>query len=199
MSKVLKIEIRRPKRGYEHYWRVMRELSTEHRTFTVGDVEARCCAPAHGDVWDYLRRLEKAGLAERTGEKRAGNGPGASRDVWRLTRTHGPAPRLRRDGSECPMDGQQKLWIAMRSLREFTAEELGYAASMDAPVPRNTVTTYLRRLAAAGYLIQTSNAYRLKPSMNTGPEAPKILATHSVWDPNRGALVGDATTEEVAS
>lgn len=199
MSKVLKIEIRRPQRGYEHYWRVMRELSQEQRTFTVGDIEARCRDAAHGDVWDYLRRLEKAGVAEKTGEKRPGTGPGASRDVWRLNRTHGPAPRLRRDGSECPMGGQQKLWIAMRSLREFTAAELGYAASMDAPMPRNTVTTYLRRLSSAGYLVQTRDTYRLKPSMDTGPEAPKVLATHSIWDPNRGSLVGDVTTEEVTS
>lgn len=199
MSKVLKIEIRRPLRGFEHFWSVMRQASAERGNFTVADVVACSSGATASDVWDYLKRLDRAGLAERTGEKRPGNAAGASCDVWRLKRTHGPAPRLRRDGSECPIGGQARMWIAIRSLREFTTAELAYAASMDAPMRPTTVASYVRRLFAAGYLTQRGQTYRLKPSMNTGPEAPKILRTHTVWDPNRRVLMGQPTTEEVAS
>lgn len=195
MSKVLKIEIQRPLRGFEHYWTVMKQLAAELGTFTTNDVEARCSGVS--DVADYLKRLERAGIAEKTGETEPG--AGAPRLVWRLKRTHGPAPRLRRDGTEIPMDGQQRLWIAMRSLGVFTVAELAYAATLDAPVPANTAASYVRRLQAAGYLVRQGDSYRLKPSMNTGPEAPKILRTHTVWDPNRRSLMGQATTEEVSS
>lgn len=199
MSKVLKIEIRRPLRGFAHYWTVMKQLSSEHGEFTVADVEAQSNGGGPNDVWDYLKRLTLAGLAEKTGAMREGAGPGARAVVWRLKRTHGPAPRLRRDGTEIPLDGQQRLWIAMRSLGVFSVAELAYAATLDAPVPPNTAASYVRRLQAAGYLVRQGDCYRLKPSMNTGPEAPKILRTHTVWDPNRRALMGQATTDEVSS
>jgi hypothetical protein len=203
MAKVLKITIERPLRGRDHYWGVMRQLAAARGNFIIPDVAAECCGEADEDIRDYLKRLERAGIAERTGERRLGCKAGGGRDnlcdVWRLKRAHGPAPRLRRDGSECPMEGQARLWTAIRSLREFTVAELAYAASMDAPMRHTTAGTYVQRLLAAGYLVQHDKSYRLKLSMNTGPEAPKILRTHSVWDPNRRALVGNTTTEEVSS
>ena len=199
MAKVLKIEIRRALRGFEHYWSVMKELSVDCGEFTIADVEARSNGGGPNDVWDYLKRLTLADLAEKTGATREGAGPGARAVVWRLKRTHGPAPRLRRDGTEVPMDGQQRLWIAIRSLGVFTIPELAYAATLDRPVPPNTAASYVRRLQAAGYLVRQGASFRLKPSMNTGPEAPKILQTHSVWDPNRRVVMGQSTTQQVSS
>jgi hypothetical protein len=35
--------------------------------------------------------------------------------------------------------------------------------------------------------------------MNTGPEAPKVLRSHMVFDPNRQSLVGETFAEEEPS
>jgi hypothetical protein len=58
-------------------------------------------------------------------------------------------------------------------------------------------------LDSAGYLTSTydpasqrAKIYRLRPAMNSGPTAPKLLRGIVVYDPNRRALMGTLTATE---
>jgi hypothetical protein len=104
-----------------------------------------------------------------------------------------------------PPSGQQQMWVAMRSLQQFDAGELAYAASTDETrVDPVAARFYITRLHAAGYLTIVSPGkvtggravWRFKPSMHTGPRAPQVMRTHFVFDPNRGAVVGGRVVAE---
>jgi hypothetical protein len=66
--------------------------------------------------------------------------------------------------------------------------------------PRTRRARYATALRDAGYLIASGPKHRLsfqlKPSMNTGPKAPRLLRTRMVFDPNRGVVAGEIVAEQ---
>ncbi|MCB1473805.1 MAG: hypothetical protein KDJ68_13225, partial [Rhodobiaceae bacterium] len=65
---------------------------------------------------------------------------------------------------------------------------------------------YAQALEKAGYLSVRDpggpgrgRAYRIKPSMNTGPRPPAILQMKAVWDQNRNEVMGRVLAEEEPS
>jgi DNA-binding PadR family transcriptional regulator len=194
-------------RGYEHVWSVILELTRDGASFTKHDVDQASCDPDGGSTRDYLRRLRDAGVIEEVGEEPIANGH--RRKTYRLVERRAEAPRLRRDGSEAPPSVQQLLWNTMRNLLRdgFTSRELAaFASTDDRSIPTASANSYVKHLAAAGYLLKLVpgrpnhlTKWRLRPSMNTGPKPPKILRTHAIYDPNTCSLHGDGIAEEVAS
>jgi hypothetical protein len=78
------------------------------------------------------------------------------------------------------------------------------AATDTVAINLGSAKEYLQRLAAAGYLAVAQKAaqhrlerYRLRPEMDTGPLAPKLLRTRVVYDPNKRQLVGSSVAEEI--
>ncbi|ADZ72427.1 hypothetical protein [Polymorphum gilvum] len=193
-------------RGYEHVWSVILDLTRTGAPFTKHDIDQGCCDPGDNVVTDYLRRLRLAGVIEEIGAEGADRR--YQRRVYRLCRRQAEAPRLRRDGSEAPVPIQQLLWNTMRHLLRdgWTAKELADFSSTDeVRVSVVTAHSYAKHLAAAGYLHcvvpgrpRHLAKWRLKPSMNTGPKPPRLLRTHTVYDPNTNDVYGTPVTEEVA-
>ncbi|WP_319774445.1 hypothetical protein [Breoghania sp.] len=191
-------------RGHDHYWSVILELTRASETFLLKDVALASNDRTDSSVTDYLRRLTIAGYVETDGMTDEGR---HSKPIYKLLKRQAEAPRLRRDGSELPPPAQQLMWNTMRNLLRngFDARELSQFSSTDqVTVPLVTAKSYLKHLDAAGYLIcleagrgRHLGRWRLKPSMNTGPRAPKILRTQAVYDPNINGFPGTADAEEV--
>lgn len=196
---IIRLSARVP-RGIEGYWSIIRELDPKG-PWSIPEVHELTSERNKDSVNDYVKRLVRAGFAKQAGESTA-NRRGSPTKLYRLVKRPSAAPRLHRDGSAVEVPAQQRMWTAMRSLKQFKLSELAYAASTDAsPVKVGVAQAYVHRLRAAGYIIGLTRwDFRLKPSMDTGPRSPKILKTHVVYDANLKKLMGDdiVDAEEVA-
>jgi len=193
-------------RGHDHYWSVIRDLGKKAH-FTKFEIAQRSNDPTDKCIDDFLGRLKKAGYietVESTYGPTAKNGR-ARRDIYRLVKRPAATPMLNRDGSVGQQGlGQLHMWNAMRALGPFSKHELSVSATTDdVGVSVETASRYARLLEEAGYLQvlrpggpNVPRLWRLKPSMNTGPNAPKILRSKLVYDPNRGEIVGAPVAEE---
>lgn len=185
-------------RGYEAYWEIVKELDRAG-PWTPSDVCARTNTAAAAA--DYVRRLAKSAYVVKVDER---PGPITPQPVYRLTSRPAPAPRLRRDGSVCPPTAQDQMWRAMRELKDFTALELAVKASTDeVRVPVASAKSYIKLLRHAGYFaVRDPGApgrpalLALRPTMDTGPRAPRVMRTKLVWDANRQEVVGASPARE---
>lgn len=205
MSAVLELTIADSKpilRGHDHWWSVIRDLGRDGATFTVADIAARSDGRRQENIDDFVRRLARAGYASEAGWRQEKS---RRYRLWRLDRRPTATPVLRRDGSSGRQGaGQLQMWTAMRQLADWTAVELAMAATTDAcRVAARSALAYALRLEHAGYLAVLDRGgpgrpkrWRLKPSMNTGPQAPMILRTKLVWDANRRKPMGPVLAEE---
>lgn len=184
-------------RGYEGFWQVIRDLDKAGE-WTIADVFSQTNIRHKPTVSDYIHRLVRGGFAAVATERPTKHT--SPEKCYRLVKRPSIAPSLRRDGTMSPLPAQQRMWNAIRSLKRFSLDDLGFAAGgMAGAVPANTVKRYCTHLAAAGYLVSEGERnYRLKRSMDTGPQAPKILRLHVVWDANRAEVVGSAEAEAVS-
>lgn len=207
MPFVLELELQEVRlRGHDHYWDVIRKLGKDVGTFTVKDVVGATTAH-HATVDDFMKRLQRAGIIAAAGT--VGEGHWAQKQ-FRLVETPRETPSLRRDGT--PGDygrARQNMWNIIRGPQGrdgIAGDELAmFAATDEIPVAVPSAKEFLQRLAKAGYLTVAQKAahhrltrYRLKPSMNSGPLAPKLLRARIVYDPNNRTVVGNAVAEEEA-
>ncbi len=188
------------KRGQDYLWQVIRDLTAADRTrpFFLAEIMKHMAGTDASAVKTDLTRMVKAGLiAQQTS---------AAGPCWQALKRPTKLPALSREGLAV-RSAQDAMWAAMRALKVFDARELSLAAStVERAIPLWTAKSYLQRLDAAGYLTVTRRAtkgpggrtaaYRLKPSMDTGPEAPRILRTRMVYDPNRNQVMGPAEAED---
>lgn len=211
MPFMLELELKEVRlRGHDHYWELIRDLGKGGDSFTVKDVVGATTAH-HSTVDDFIRRLQRAGIIEAAGKK--GEGHWAQKQ-FRLVETPRETPSLRRDGTRGDYGrSRQNMWNVIRGPqgREgLTGPDLAMLAATDeVAVAEASAREFLQRLHKAGYLTITepkasrpvarSARYRLKPSMNTGPQAPKLLRAKIVYDPNNRTVVGGAVAEEEAA
>lgn len=109
------------------------------------------------------------------------------------------APRVTAEGKPVTQGlANERMWAAMKVLREFNYAELVQAASDEAMhVSEETAKTYCKFLCRAGYLAVSAAAvsrkskarYRFNRSKNTGPRAPLIARDKSVMDANTAQIV----------
>jgi hypothetical protein len=187
-------------RGHDHYWSVIRDLGKEH-DFTLAEVAQHSNDPKDKSIGDFLGRLVKAGFVEvvRTEFGPTQRGGLVARQVYKLVKRPMMTPIVKRDGSKGSQGvANTQMWNAIRSLKQFDKRELSLAATTeDVEVAINTALAYARHLAKAGYLMvmrqgksKTTTIWRLRPQMNTGPEAPRILRSKTVYDVNRNEVMG---------
>lgn len=197
-------------RGHDHYWQVIRDLGKDNAEFTLAEISSRSHDRFNKCIRDFLHRLLKAEFVEvtRTFTVKPSRGLPTEYSVYRLLKRPTKTPIINRDGSEGTQGAKNaNMWTAMRCLSQFTKHELAIsAATDDLPISVASAKTYIHHLKNAGYLLvlregkaRTPAIWRLKPSMNTGPEAPRILKTKIVYDVNRGQVMGAPVAEECAA
>lgn len=209
MSAILALKLNdyelRP-RGNDQLWKVMREVGSNGRTFTVKDIEKQTRRQRFQDVQDYVRRLEKANILECVGKIEAGAWKGSRQ--FKLAAAPRLTPSVDRSGKQVFRHrGQTQMWNAMRSLERFSKHDLALSASTEeCDVKVSTAQRYIGALKTAGYflILQESRPghaayYRLRPDMKTGPLPPRILRTKVVYDQNRNEIVGPVEFDEVAA
>lgn len=176
-------------RGDAGYWAIIRELD---RTgpWTVRQICARTNVKTQA-VGRYVRQLRLAGIAQIVETKKTCGDNLPAAVVHRLVKRPLIAPRLTLDGREKEENATDRLWRAIKMAKVFSL------ADMDQHCPnicRGTAKRYLQALAAAGIVVGTPARYRLV--RNLGLQAPKILITKVVFDPNSKSVVGPSVTRE---
>lgn len=177
-------------KGQDGVWETIRRIDVSG-AWSISDVDAEMNIPRR-TVQDYVHRLHAGGfvilksLRQKTGRRRAEH-------LYRLAASPPrEAPRLKWNGKPAGPIPAQLMWRAMRTLRDFTVDELAFSASIDKyRVTRSAALAYVRLLTDAGYLRDLgSERYRLIPKMNTGPHYPMRVEVGAVFDRNRMEYVG---------
>lgn len=100
-------------------------------------------------------------------------------------------PRLDRQGKLLAIPLNEVVWRGMRIQKTFNARQLVASAGENLQI--DTVRTYLRQLAMAGYLKEVATVRGMlttyKLVEDTGSKPPQILKNKSVYDPNLGIIV----------
>ena len=204
MSVILKLKLGDAKRilhGNDHYWKVIRELTEadSRAQFTIADIDKRTNSVPYHTVRNFVKLLVTAGIAKKVGE-RFPNMEGTFRLLSRPLDT----PVLSKTGQTTRGMVQQNLWNTMTYplKRGFTTNDLAlHASTDDLPITLGSARAYVKALNRAGMLIVFGNkvhpTYRVKPSFNTGPKAPKVLQSKVVFDANTETIIGDVIAEEV--
>lgn len=184
--------------GRDAIWAAVRRVPGG-TAFSVIDIRRETDAN-EATIRGYLKALEASGRLAT-----AEAGPPRR---WRLARDTGrETPRVRPDGAPVTMgDGNQRMWRAMKLLKQFTATDLALAASPPgaAPVSFETAESYVRWLHRAGYLrmrsVGTDGAQTIWLfARDTGPLAPMLQRAPQVFDPNLNEVVYRATPRGRAS
>lgn len=189
----LKADPKLLKRGHKYMWQQMMELSRGEQSFTTQQIFDLCKGVNRRTVKDFITRLEKASYIVAHDEK-----PSTYFVIKRQTNT----PRARRDGT-IAVNGQQRIWNAIRQLKTFKVQDLKLAASCPDYAPTTeTIKSYVKHLVRAGYLTISHPDgkrkpwfYALKPRMNSGPTAPAILKSKMVYDANENKIMGEIIAE----
>ncbi|PPR15470.1 MAG: hypothetical protein CFH43_00905 [Proteobacteria bacterium] len=166
-------------------WTTIRSL----KEFTCKDVMFKC-GIERKTVEDYVKRLERGGFVQTVSEKVVNNNLSQRKIILIKDRGVEP-PRLRKDGTEMPTPTTQKIWQAIKALRDFSIDEI--LMTVDGTT-RETVSSYVKLLTRAEYLkrkgLSNSNARYCVVSMRKmGAKAPKVLKIKQVYDPNIDQIV----------
>lgn len=196
----LNLAAKRVLRGEDHIWSVIRGFDDRGIEWSVGMVDAETACKGR-EVASFVRKLTKAGIAGVATFK-------PDRTVLhRLIKKPAECPRLRADGSAIGPSQQQRMWNAMRTLKQFTVREIAFAACVpEQMVKEAAALNYVEQLDGAGYLALVqprkgrngANVWRLKPSMNSGPLAPAVYHVTAIFDRNRHVVIGEPTYEAAA-
>jgi hypothetical protein len=118
-----------------------------------------------------------------------------SRQAYKIMTSRGDAPPASRPSASIAAPHQRALWTALRTLPDFSAAEISYAASTeDHTVEAAEAHYYCRLLEQAGYLVAGQMRWRLLAGRNTGPKAP-IVTPRLYYDLNMMRRVDPAFFE----
>lgn len=175
--------------GRQAMWDAMRGKDI----FTLVDIVATS-QREESTARTYINLLIKAGIVEEAGKKKNGRYQTTN---YRIVRDLGHrAPRIRADGTPI-IEAREQMWRAMKMIKAFNYLELATLASTDeCLVSPSDASDYCKHLLKAGYLKLEQEAtnkrkavYSLLPSMNTGPNSPKVQRTKVVFDTNLNKLM----------
>lgn len=166
---------------------------------------ADACNGMESKIADYIAALLKAEFIEVIAEEAVNRGGIQPRLTYRLVRDNGvEAPRVNKLGGIVSKGaGTESMWRTMHRMFEKTPfsfrELVAFASTKAHPVKEETAKSYMAALHKAGYLRLVEPAKRGKnpsgakfvliASRYTGPRAPMIQRTRTVYDPNEGRVV----------
>lgn len=180
--------------GRDAMWTAIRALGLSG-PFRLAEVVDRT-RQNKATIRSFLIGLWRAGVLSATPPERRGDAT-----LYALANDPGSeTPRLTRDGGlDTAPTHQERLWLAMKPLGSFTAPELVMACGN--AVTNAQASSYIGRLAAAGYLVETEPCrtvsgqnrrarYALRMGRDTGPRPPAVRRDKTVFDLNLGRVVG---------
>jgi hypothetical protein len=180
------VDKRSPLNTRECLWEAMLEL----KSFTVKDLTDRTFYHADS-IRDYLERLVLAGIAQKTLTQLPGRCIKFAQYAIDPETAPGEPPQLRPDGSGSVRgQGRRNMWRSMRILKTFTPTILAALSSTEkVTVAVAEAEYYCQYLAKAGYVERMEMSplsYFFRADRYTGPKAPMIQKTLTVWDANTG-------------
>lgn len=193
----------RLRRGKDHFWKVILDLSRGGAAFKYTDVVGFCDHGQQSPVTNFLRELCLAGIASRNVD--------LTKQEYSLNKRQRRRPVTDEAGNLTAggLAGKrrQNMWNVMRRNKAgWTVLELAVAASTDdVSVTKDTAYKYSHALFKAGCLnkvdakINGCIHYRLKGSADTGPQCPIVVAGSAVFDQNTEKLVCELFLTQVAS
>lgn len=206
----LKIDDARPlRRGNDHYWNTIRDLTlVDSKTpFSVPDILRRCDETvSKRTVRNFVQKLVARAVAEKAGTKPGTYG--TTIQLFRLVRRPVDTPLLGSLEGKAAQYGRrrQQMWDTIRYQLKagFTIDELvTFASTEDVEVTRPSAVAYVRALRNADVLLTVkqprphhAGTFRIKPSADTGPKAPKVLQAEIVFDANEQRIVSAAIATE---
>jgi hypothetical protein len=183
--------------GHEEIWLAMRSLP---KSFTVANLVS-LTGISEGRAENYLSLLAKRGRASEIGlttdgaklyaQHRAGDGPVVFTERGKPSREY----EIRR-----------ACWIACRmNPTGISATSIHRVVKQHQECTRAIITTYLARLARAGYLIEEAESprdgeaiYVLRRKMNTGPQPPRLCEADLIYDVNTRQFFGQGEAQHVS-
>jgi hypothetical protein len=189
----------------EFYWAKACEFTREKQGFTSAELAGCTSGVTIATVQKWLHSMTRQGELKIVGSRPAMAGKRAH--VYAVVRIRATPPKLERGFEGVLGRVQQQLWNAMRTLPNFTIQELAVAASTEErPVSRNAANKYVCALWRAGMVLAVERPvfgrkgvsgvapglWRLLRQHNRGPAAPQILQARFVFDPNRDQIVGES-------
>lgn len=148
-------------------WTAMRRAAERGETITQPMI-AKAARLRLSAVKEYTAKLVASGILAMAPRK-----PGETAR-YRIVRDVGvDAPRFRAGRLDEAPTAQQRIWAAVKALRDFSIAELQLVAE----VPRATAARYVYSLTKAGYFVAAGERrWRLLAGRNTGPRPPAIVA-----------------------
>ena len=185
----------------QHIWEAIR---THRKAFTREQL-ADYCNGKESMISDYVAALLKAEFIEVIAEEKVNKGGIQPRLTYRLVRDNGvEAPRVNKEGDIVVQGtGTESMWRTMHRMFErtpFTFRELvAFASTKAHPIKEETAKSYIAALYRAGYLklvekekrgkTPSGAKYVLIAARYTGPRAPMVQRTRTVYDPNENRVV----------
>lgn len=185
----------------QHIWEAIRT----HRKAFTREMLAEHCNGMEGKIADYVAALLKAEFIEVIAEEKVNAGGLRPRFTYRLVRDNGvEAPRVSKKGEIVVQgNGNEAMWRTMHRMFERTPfsyrELVAFASTKAHPIKVETAKSYIAALHRAGYLRQVEKEkrgkqpsgakYVLIASRYTGPRAPMVQRTRTVYDPNENRVV----------
>jgi hypothetical protein len=193
-------------RGPDFYWEKACEFTRKKQGFTTAELAGCTCGVANSTIQQWVKAMNRQGELKVVGSRPTRPGCKAAH-VYAVARirTERPVVRVRESVSRRGRV-QQQLWTAMRTLHNFSSQELAVAASIEeCIVSRVATVNYIRFLSRVGMLIaieepatkkghqgMIAGRWRLARVHNTGPLPPQIFQARFVFDPNRDQIVGES-------
>lgn len=215
MSIVLQLKVddgKLLKRGNDHMWSTIRDLTaaSTDTLFSCPEIHTRCddTVPAR-TVRNFVQKLVLNGIAEQLPSITGKNG--AQLHQFRLLRRPITTPILSAQDGKTALYGRarQQMWDTIRYPLKggFTVADLiTFASTEDVAVSRSSAALYVRALRNAGILLTVKaprphhvGTFRIKPSADTGPKAPKVLTAEIVFDANEQRIVSQAIATETGA
>lgn len=203
MSIILKLKVQKGlpiRRGHDHFWSVIMDLDRCGQPITVDAIFTKSSAERNA-ICAFVRKLEKAGVLT----------PYPFNGGYKVLLRQSATPRIRRNGSLIESQPARRcMWNYMRgpmARNGFCTRDLvNWSQTDETRISQDMAKAYVRHLFDAGYLILLTAGkrgspayYRLDPKMIKGPEAPVVLRSQFVYDPNNQEIYGDAAAEEVVA
>lgn len=166
---------------YQDVWEQVRLL----KTFKTSDI-AKSMSASSCRVDEILGRMEVAGYLSVNRKTKP--------YIWTLIKDAGRIlPVLTKDGRKKEPSMQDKVWMASKATKAFTAKDMAFICSVNIRSCQN----YMALLEKAGYLRvqhkkpgQTAYVYSFVRSKDTGPLSPAVLYGETqIYDRNTQEIV----------